>query len=126
MNPKLIQILDSIEKRLSKSDVIAFKVGKTENAHARFNVEEYNEYDYAQVIATGKCSNISKAENDLIEHFKKHSTLCKKCVNEKSGSAGNPNATQLYIVAQGPCPEDPKDRLLAKSKLLENFTPVIL
>ena len=126
MNPKLMQILDSIERRLSEPDIVAFKVGKTENPQIRFNAEEYNEYDFAQVIAIGNPSDISNAENDLIGHFDNHSTLRRKSTNRNSGSAGNPNAKQLYIVAQGYCPEDPRDRLLEKSKLLENFIPVIL
>lgn len=126
MNRNLRLILGRIERRLSKSDIVAFKVGKTENAQTRFNAEEYNEYDFAQVIATGKPYDISNAENDLIEHFDNHSALRYKSSNRNAGSAGNPNATQLYIIAQKHRPEDLKDRLLDKSELMEGFKPVRL
>lgn len=126
MNKGIKTILPIVEKRLLQPDIRIFKIGKTEDVKVRFNAEEYNDYDYAQLIAEGKSIDISNAENDLIEYFKGHSVLKNKCINEKSGSAGNPNATQLYIVAQGPCPSDPRERLLDKGSLIAKLTPAKL
>jgi len=126
MNEKILQILKKIEYRLLKNDISAFKVGKSSNVNERFLDDDYNAYDYASVIATSnECSEISKLEADLIEYFCNHPILKGKCQNQNCGSAGNPNATSVYIVARGVIKSDDNDpnphlnHLLEKTDLLD-------
>ena len=101
MNKKIFQIIQHIEARLLGKDVRAFKVGKSSKSNERFLADDYNAYDYASVIATSNdCEEISKLEADLIKYFCNHPILKEKCQNENGGSAGNPNATSVYIVAK--------------------------
>lgn len=123
MNKKILQILPQIENRLLENDIRAFKVGKSSNINERFLDDDYNAYDYASVIATSNdCDEISKLEADLIQYFCNHPILNGKCQNENGGSAGNPNATSVYIVAKANSQADDEDNqhlnhLMEKSSL---------
>lgn len=125
MNKKILPILQKLENQLLKNDIIAFKVGKSSVVDERFLDEDYDDYDYASVIATSDdYSEISKLEADLIEYFCNHPILREKCQNKNGGSAGNPNATSVYIVAIGvikPDDDDPNphlNHLMEKTELL--------
>lgn len=110
MNKKILQILQQIKSRLLQEDIIAFKVGKSSNANERFLDDDYNAYDYVSVIATSNDYNkISELEADLIQVFCNHQILKEKCQNKNGGSAGNPNATSVYIVAKSCAQEDDND-----------------
>ena len=123
MNKMVLQILKKIEYRLLKNDISVFKVGKSSNVKERFLDDDYNAYDYASVIATSNdCDEISKLEADLIQYFCNHPILNGKCQNENGGSAGNPNATSVYIVAKANSQADDEDNqhlnhLMEKSSL---------
>lgn len=126
MNKKILQILQQIKSRLLQEDIIAFKVGKSSNANERFQDDDYNAYDYVSVIATSNDHNeISKLEADLIEYFCNHPILRGKCQNINGGSAGNLNATSVYIVAIGVAESDDDDpnphldHLMEKTSLLD-------
>ena len=112
MNKKILQILQQIENRLLQDGIRSFKVGKSSNVDERFLDEDYDGYDYASVIATSNdCEEISKLEADLIQYFCNHPTLKEKCQNQNGGSAGNPNATSVYIVAKGNSEVDDEDNV---------------
>ena len=126
MNKKVLQILQQIENRLLKNDIRAFKVGKSSNVNERVLYDDYNVYDYASIIATSNNSEeISKLETDLIQYFCNHPILRGKCQNQNGGSAGNPNATSVYIVAIGVTVSDDDnsnphlDYLMEKADLLD-------
>lgn len=112
MNKKILQIIQHIENRLLENDVRAFKVGKSSDAYERFLDDDYNAYDYASVIATSNdYKEISQLEADLIKYFCSHPALKEKCQNQNGGSAGNPNATSVYIVAKGNSEVDDEDNV---------------
>lgn len=126
MNKKILHVLQQLENRLLENDIRAFKVGKSSNINERFLDDDYNAYDYASVIATSNdCDEISKLEADLIQYFCNHPILKGKCQNQNGGSAGNPNATSVYIVARGVIKSDDNDpnphlnHLLEKTDLLD-------
>lgn len=122
MNAKLQELLPMIEDRLQKDDISEFKVGKTTNEVERFNDDEYGTYEYASIIA---CSDnpklIAGAEADLIQHFQSHLVLKNKCKNMNKGSAGNPDATKLYIIAMGKNPRKGMEMLLDKFPLFKDL-----
>ena len=118
MNITLKLLLPKIEAVLSSKEITSFIIGKTDNAHIRFNQEDYNGYEYASVIARSDDPDlISDAENDLIKYFQSHTALNHKCKNDNAGSGGNPNAKSLYIVAMGPEPRIGHEALLDKCEL---------
>lgn len=126
MNKKILQILPQIENRLLENDIRAFKVGKSYNINERFRDDDYDAYDYVSVIATSNdCEEISRIEADLIQYFCNHPILRGKCQNQNGGSAGNPNATSVYIVAIGVTVSDDDnsnphlDYLMEKADLLD-------
>lgn len=124
MNKKILPILPQIERRLGDNDIIAFKIGKTSNTDERFLDDDYNAYDYAIVVAMSNDStDISILEADMIQYFSTHLTLKYKCENKKGGSAGNPDATSVYIVAKGRTDTDDLSpqlkHLMDKAELLD-------
>ena len=122
MNTKLKAKLSVIEQRLLRDDITAFKIGKTENEDERFHDDVYNAYDYASIIAySDDPTLIANAESDLMQYFKSHPVLKGKCENINNGSAGNPNANKLYIVAIGETPRKGLETLLDKFPLFEDL-----
>lgn len=122
MNTKLKAKLSVIEQRLLRDDITAFKIGKTENEDERFHDDVYNAYDYASIIAySDDPTLIANAESDLIQYFKSHPVLKGKCENINNGSAGNPYANKLYIVAIGESPRKGLETLLVKFPLFEDL-----
>lgn len=124
MNKELNRALSVIESRLSKDDIMCFKVGKTANPDDRFANDEYDNFQYASIIAHCDDSEIiTQAEVDLINYFRNHKNLNKKCYNEQLGG-GSPDATYLYIVA-GRETADPYAALFDKEKLMDEGFNII-
>ena len=127
MNTKLQVLLPLIEQRLLQDDISAFKIGKTEDEGKRFSGDDYETYEYGSIIAESDDPNlIADAESDLIQHFKSHNDLKRKCENINCGSGGDPDATKLYIVAIGETSRKGMEVLLDKFPLLDNFQACIL
>ena len=99
MHSRLQQMLAAIEWRLSNTDIITFKIGKSDDSQRRFLL--YNEpYHYLGIVAIGTNQNINQAEIDLINWAMNNSSICHKCQNTNGGGGGNPDATELYIVVR--------------------------
>lgn len=127
MNTKLKAKLPFIVQRLLCDDITAFKIGKTQNEDERFNDDVYNAYEYASIIAhSDDPTLIANAESDLIQYIESHAVLKGKCENINNGSAGNPYANKLYIVAIGESPRKGFESLLDKNSLFKDFEICIL
>lgn len=100
MDPRINRLIPTIEARLSQEDIAEFKIGKAENSAQRFEDNDYADYYYQSVLAKGDPDQISLAESDLIDYFKKESSVKGKCGNERGGSAGNDRATEVYVAAK--------------------------
>lgn len=123
MDSKLSRLLLNIESRLSDNDIVAFKIGKSENSHNRFL--QYDEpYHYLGVVARGNATKINQAEIDLINWAQQRHLLANKCINTNDGGGGSSNATELYIVARR-ANANCGSHLLPPDELF-NFQPITL
>lgn len=119
MNEKLEKLLPSIENELLNDAIGSFKIGKTDNPEQRFEQQDYDQYDFADVIAiSDDVVKISQAENDLINYFTMHDRLRTKCKNQRSGSAGNEDCSAIYIVSALKS-RDVHDGVLPKQNLFD-------
>lgn len=102
MNKKLEEIRDWIEEELSSfSELIEFKIGKASDCEERFKTY-YQPKGYQSYIelATGSPLSVSDGERNLLDYFLDHPKWKDKCANERSGSAGDPNASHLYLTVK--------------------------
>lgn len=114
-------MLAVFQRRLSNDDIIAFKIGKSNNSQQRFL--QYDEpYHHLDIIAIGTAEDINQAEIDLINWAINNRSICHKCQNVNNGGGGDPDATELYIVAQK-ANADCGEHLLEPSALF-NFQPI--
>lgn len=97
MNIKLKTLIPQLEELLSKETYSGFYIGKTDDCNSRSCDHENEGFAFFWEFAKGDCITINEGEIDLINYFKKESSLKSKCLNEKGGGAGNPNATYLYV-----------------------------
>ena len=95
---KMIQ--NAIESRLNRKDCTAFYIGKTDNFEERRinHLQGDNDclrYDYCWELAKGTSEQISELENSLILYYKAKKD--NRLNNQNAGSAGNEDATILYV-----------------------------
>ena len=102
MNKKLEEIRDWVEEKLSTFSYLEeFAIGKAKDCEERFETY-YQPKGYQSYIelATGSPVSVSGGEGALLDYFLNHPKWKDKCTNERSGSAGNPDATHLYLTAK--------------------------
>lgn len=89
---KLCVIPDQVEK------YTAFYIGKTSDFDERRSAHLDEGYTFVwELVVNGAPATISKLENDVVEYFISDSDYKAYCKNYRVGSAGNPNATILYV-----------------------------
>ena len=99
---KIEEIKKEVERQLSRfSDLKEFTIGKAKDCQDRFEAH-YRPRGYQSYIelAYGSPQAISEGESLLIAYFQNHPKWGSKCANEKGGSAGNENATYLYVTTK--------------------------
>lgn len=100
MNTKLKVLIPQLEALLSKETYSGFYIGKTDDCNSRSCDHENEGYAFFWEFAKGNSETINQGEIDLINYFKEASNLKDKCLNEKNGGAGNPNAIYLYVTVK--------------------------
>ena len=100
MDKELKTIIQEIEKELEhRTDLIEFKIGKTDDIEDRKFGYKNEGYPYIWEIGYGEPVVITEAEKILIRYFRDESPYKDRCRNEQEGG-GNPKADKLYFAAK--------------------------
>ena len=100
MKEELQTIIQEIEKELKfRTDLIEFKIGKTDDIEDRKFGYKKEGYPYIWEIGYGTSDVITEAEKILIRYFRDESPYKDRCKNEQEGG-GNPKANKLYLAAK--------------------------
>ena len=140
MDKNLSNILPTIKKRLSATDISEFKIGITgDDVEKRYwNGYAKERYTHISEVATGNSDAVITAEKDLIEWVYNDAILKVKCKNTAEGGNGNiTDVDKVYIVAKSSnanfkdlstaqTVDELWDNALFPEKLLPDFNPVNL